>query len=85
MATQQKTRSPSPKSSRHATVVRLDPDVRQGARLRTALTGASLSDQVNEALRARISAERALLQKRLEEPTMPYDEFIAGMKRRGRI
>jgi len=85
MAMQQKSRSGSPKASRHATVVRLDPDVRQGARLRTALTGTSLSDQVNDALRARLSAERGLLRKRLAEPAIPYDEFIVGLKRRGRI
>ena len=85
MATQQKSRSRRSKASRHATVVRIDPDVRQGARLHTALTGASLSDQVNEALRARLSAERGLLRKRLAEPAMPYDEFIVGLKRRGRI
>ena len=78
-------RSARSKAGRHATVVRLDPEVRQAARLRTALTGASLSDQVNEALRERLASDREVLRKRMAEPMMPYDKYIADLRRRGRL
>ena len=85
MQTKPRRRAARSKAGRQATVVRLDPDVRQGARLRSALTGASLSDQVNDALRERLASDRELLRKRMAETMMPYDEYIAGLKRRGRF
>jgi len=85
MQTKTRRRTPGPKAGRHATVVRLDPDVRQGTRLRKALTGASLSDQVNEALRERLKADRELLRKRMAEPMMTFDTESSGHKRRGRL
>jgi len=56
--------------------------------LRTAATGESLSDQVNDALRMKLREDEADLRvfhKRKLEPSRPYEEFIADLKKRGRL
>jgi hypothetical protein len=56
--------------------------------LRAAESELSVSDYVNRAVRDAIDkdlADLATLEERRNEPTIPFEDFVADMKRRGRL
>jgi hypothetical protein len=78
----------SPRKKRRVTTVYMDVDVSRAAKMKAALTGMSVSDQVNRALLRDLHEDERdlrIFKERAHEPTRDYDEFLAEMKRDGRI
>jgi hypothetical protein len=68
--------------------VYFSPDIHKALRLRSAETGTSISQIVNEAMRLSLADEAADLDSFLlhdEEKNMSFETFICGLRRRGRI
>lgn len=70
--------------------VYFDPDVHKALRLRAAANDQSISDMVNEAVRASLAEDATDLatfdkRKRKRERSVSFDSFVQGMKRRGLI
>ncbi|MEJ2188553.1 MAG: CopG family transcriptional regulator [Acidobacteriota bacterium] len=73
--------------SKRATVY-FDPEVHKALRLRAAATDRSISDMVNEAVRAVLAEDAedlAVFDERADEPTVDFDDFVKSLKRRGKI
>lgn len=73
--------------SKRATVY-FDPEVHKALRLRAAVTDRSISDMVNEAVRAVLAedaADLAVFDERADESTVDFDDFVKSLKRRGKI
>jgi hypothetical protein len=76
------------RTRRHPTTVHLEPGIARAIRVRTALTGESLSDLVNDALAKRLREEEGelrIIRQRRKEPSRPYEEFLKELKRDGLI
>ncbi len=68
--------------------VYFDPEVHKALRLRAAANDQSISDMVNDAVRASLAedaADLAAFDKRKRERSLSFDSFVQGMKRRGLI
>ncbi len=68
--------------------VYFDPEVHKALRLRAAANDRSISDMVNDAVRASLAedaADLAAFDKRKRERSVSFDSFVQGMKRRGLI
>ena len=68
--------------------VYFDPEVHKALRLRAAANDQSISDLVNDAVRASLAedaADLAAFDKRKRERSVSFDSFVQGMKRRGLI
>ncbi|HEX9093256.1 MAG TPA: ribbon-helix-helix protein, CopG family [Coriobacteriia bacterium] len=73
--------------NRRSTVY-LDADVHRALRLKAAETDRSMSDLVNEAVRAALAEDAedlAAFADRVEEPTVSYGEFVARLRREGKL
>jgi len=74
-------------TSKRATVY-FDPEVHKALRLRAAANDQSISDMVNDAVRASLAEDAtdlAAFDKRKRERSVSFDSFVQGMKRRGAI
>jgi hypothetical protein len=63
-------------------------DVHKALRLRAAALDRSISDMVNEAVRAALVEDSSDLEsftQRRREKSMSFESFVSGLKRRGRI
>jgi hypothetical protein len=68
--------------------VYFDPEVHKALRLRAAANDQSISDMVNEAVRASLAEDAidlAAFDKRTCERSVSFDSFVQGMKQRGTI
>jgi plasmid stability protein len=68
--------------------VYFDPEVHKALRLRAAANDQSISDMVNEAVRASLAEDAtdlAAFDQRKRERSVSFDSFVQGMKRRGVI
>lgn len=68
--------------------VYFDPDVHKALRLRAAANDRSISEMVNDAVRAVLAEDAADLEtfdERAAEPTVSFETFVRDLKRRGRI
>lgn len=68
--------------------VYFDPEVHKALRLRAAANDQSISDMVNDAVRASLAedaADLAAFDKRKRERSVSFASFVQGMKRRGLI
>jgi hypothetical protein len=68
--------------------VYFDPEVHKALRLRAAANDQSISDMVNEAVRASLAEDAidlAAFDKRKRERSVSFDSFVQGMKRRGAL
>jgi plasmid stability protein len=68
--------------------VYFDPEVHRALRLRAAANDQSISDMVNEAVRASLAEDAtdlAAFDKRKRERRVSFDSFVQGMKRRGTL
>jgi plasmid stability protein len=66
--------------------VYFDPEVHKALRLRAAASDQSISDMVNEAVRASLAEDAmdlAAFDKRKGERSVSFDSFVQGMKQRG--
>lgn len=79
MATKERTTKPS---------VTLDPEIDKALREKSESIGVPVSKLVNDAVRDMLDedeADLAIIAERMEEPDIPYEEFRAGLKRRGKL
>jgi plasmid stability protein len=63
-------------------------DVHQALRLKAATAGRSISDMVNQAVRAALSEDAedlAALDQRRAERSVSFGSFVRGLRQRGRI
>jgi hypothetical protein len=75
---------PSPKRA----TVYFDADVHRALRLRAAANDRSMSDMVNDAVKAALAEDSVDLEAfddRRKERSSPFESFVRGMKRRGRL
>lgn len=64
------------------------PDVHKALRLRAAASDRSVSDMVNDAVRAALAEDAADLEafgERRAEKGVSFESFVTGLKRRGRL
>ena len=74
-------------TSKRATVY-FDAEVHKALRLRAAANDQSISDMVNEAVRASLAEDAidlAAFDKRKRERSVTFDSFVQDMKQRGAI
>ena len=70
------------------TSIYFDEDLHQALRLKAALLGESLSDPVNEAVKAALGEDAedfAALDARAAEPSLAFESVVADLQRRGRL
>ena len=63
-------------------------DVHRALRLKAAATERSISDMVNDAVKAALAEDAedlAAFSERKKDKSISFDAFVQGMKRRGRI
>lgn len=68
--------------------VYFEADVHRALRLRAAANDRSVSDMVNDAVKAALAEDVADLEafeERREERSTSFESFVRGMKRRGRL
>ena len=73
--------------SKRSTVY-FDPQLHAALRLKAAHTNRSLSDIVNEAVRAALAEDQedlAAFEERVAEPTMSYEALLNDLKAHGKI
>ncbi len=73
--------------AKRATVYFEEP-VHKALRLKAAETDQSVSDLVNDAVRRALAEDAddlAAFRERADEPTLAFEEFVADLKRRGRL
>jgi plasmid stability protein len=73
--------------NKRATVY-FDPDLHMALRLKAAETDRSISDLVNEAVRNALAEDAEDLEAfadRVKEPTLPFEDLVKDLKRRGKI
>lgn len=73
---------------RRATTLHIESDILKALRMKAAVTGVSLSTQANQAFRRSLADEDRRLKvfkERSGQAVRPYEEFLAEMKRDGRI
>jgi hypothetical protein len=77
-------------ATKRATIY-FDPVLHDALRLKAAEAETSISDIVNEVVRQSLAdyeeetEDLADLERRRAEPNIPFEDFLAGMKRRGRL
>ena len=74
-------------TQKRATVY-FEPDVHRALRLKAAASYRSISDMVNDAVKAALAEDAEDLtafSKRKGDKSLSFDTFVRGLKRRGRI
>lgn len=74
-------------NSKRVTVY-FDSDVHKALRLRAAASDRSVSDMVNDAVRASLAEDAADLEsfaERRTEKSLSFESFVSGLKRRGKL
>jgi plasmid stability protein len=64
------------------------PDIHRALRLRAAATDRSISDMVNEVVKAALAEDAedlAAFDERKNEKDLSFETFVKGLKRRGRL
>lgn len=73
--------------SKRSTVY-FDPDIHQALRIKAASSHLSLSEIVDEALRAQLAEDEedlAAFEQRVKEPEMSYETLLKDLKKHGKI
>jgi hypothetical protein len=73
--------------SKRATIY-FEPDVHKALRLKAAVSERSISEMVNDAVRSSLAEDAedlAAFDERADEPTVDFDDFVKGMRRRGKL
>lgn len=82
-----RTHKKTPGKTRRSTLY-LEEDIFRALRLKAAAVEVSMSDLVNEAVRAVLredAEDLAIIEERRNEETIPFDDFVAELKKRGKI
>jgi plasmid stability protein len=79
----------SPMDTPKRATVYFEPEVHRALRLKAAASDRSISDMVNDAVKATLAEDAdddiAEFAKRKHEKSFSFDTFVQGLKRRGRI
>ena len=65
-----------------------DPEIHRALRVKAAETERSMSDLVNEAVQLSLvedAEDLAAFEDRVGEPSLPYEDVVKDLKRRGKI
>jgi plasmid stability protein len=76
-----------PTSNKRSTVY-FDPDIHRALRVKAAETDRSVSDLVNEAVKAALTEDAedfAVFEHRATEPNLSFEEVLKNLKRSGKI
>jgi plasmid stability protein len=68
--------------------VYFDPEIHRALRVKAAETDRSMSDLVNEAVQLSLvedADDLAAFEDRVNEPSLPYEDVVKDLKRRGKI
>ena len=68
--------------------VYFDPDVHRALRVKSAVTDRSLSELVNDAVKAALAEDAedlAAFHERRREPDQPFEDVVKALRRRGKI
>jgi plasmid stability protein len=74
--------------SARRTTVYLEPEIHQALRLKAASVERSISEMVNNALRQSLAEDAADLEdfeNRRAEKSVPFEDFVKGLRRRGKL
>ncbi len=74
-------------ASKRATVY-FDPQIHQALRVKAAATDRSISEMVNHAVKLALAEDAedlSAFNERKDEPSLSFESFVAGLKRRGRL
>jgi hypothetical protein len=66
----------------------LEPALHRAIRIKAAVTNSTISDIVNDSIRASLSedeADLAAFDERADEPNVSYEDFLAKLKADGKI
>jgi plasmid stability protein len=77
-----------PMDSQKRATVYFDADVHRALRLKAAAADRSISEMVNDAVKATLAEDAedlAAFSERKSEKSVSFDEFVRGLRRRGRI
>jgi plasmid stability protein len=75
-------------SENRRSTIYLDPDVHRALRLKAVETDRSISDLVNDAVRAAMAEDAedvAAFTERAAEDSVPYADFVTRLKREGKL
>jgi plasmid stability protein len=75
-------------SSLKRATVYFEPEIHRALRLRAAANDRSISDMVNDAVRASLAEDAEDLEAfdlRAKERSVSFESFVRGLKRRGRL
>ncbi|MEZ5541069.1 MAG: ribbon-helix-helix domain-containing protein [Pseudomonadota bacterium] len=75
------------KNPKRATVY-FDPELHRALRVKAAETDRSMSDLVNEAVQLSLAEDAedlAAFEERQNEPSLPFEDVVKDLKRRGKI
>jgi hypothetical protein len=78
---------PAMEESKRATVY-FDPEVHRALRLKAAATDRTVSEMVNEAVKRALAEDAEDLEafaQRQHEPSVAFEDFVKGLKRRGKV
>jgi len=70
------------------TTIYFDADLHMALRLKAAETDRSISELVNDAVRIALAEDAEDLEafaNRVKEPTLPFEDLVKDLKRRGKI
>lgn len=70
------------------TTVYFEPDIHRALRLKSAVSDRSMSEMVNDAVRASLAEDAedlAAFDDRADESTIDFEDFVKKMKRSGRL
>jgi hypothetical protein len=65
-----------------------DPEVHRGLRMKAAAADRSISDLVNDAVKGSLAEDAedlAAFEERADEPSLAFETFVKGLRRRGKI
>ena len=76
------------KTSQKRATIYFDPDIHRALRVKAAETEQSISALVNEAVKLRLAEDvedLSAFEERGHEPSLPFEEVLKDLKKRGKI
>jgi len=75
-------------SGPNRTTIYFDPEIHKALRLKSAVSERSISEMVNDAVRASLAEDAEDLvafDERADEPTIDFEDFVKKLKRSGKL
>ena len=76
------------KTSRKRATIYFDPDIHRALRVKAAETDQPISALVNEAVKLRLAEDiedLSAFEERAHEPSLPFEDVLKDLKKRGKI